>query len=176
MHNLFTGYIEFAVISDALLSKWRSAHGHLDVNLDKVALSLTDIATFNADINKMIRYAGEPVGQDEWQIPAVTMALHHGDCEDIAILKYATLLKSGISEDDMRISLGRIKTQGIDHAWLALWLDGGWHVLDSKFDQMITSDHYVMHGNWLPLAAVWGDQCIRFGKQIVIAEQQAQPS
>jgi predicted transglutaminase-like cysteine proteinase len=176
MRNLFTGFIEFVVVGDALLRKWRGTRDHLDVNLENIALSLADIATFNADINKMIRYAVEPAGYDEWQIPAVTMAMHYGDCEDIAILKYATLLKSGVSEDDMRISLGRIKSQGVDHAWLALWLDGGWHVLDSKFDQMITPDYYVMHGNWLPVAAVWGDQCVRFGKQIVIAEHQAQPS
>jgi len=34
---------------------------------------------------------------DAWQTPAQTLATSHGDCEDYAILKYATLLRSGLS-------------------------------------------------------------------------------
>src|SRR5258708_31828212 len=65
------------------------------------------ISAFNADINQRIVYAPEPDSGDAWQTPAQTLTILHGDCEDYAILKYATCFKPGYLRPLCASSLAR---------------------------------------------------------------------
>ncbi len=124
-------------------------------------------AAFNADINQRIVYTPEPDRDDAWQTPAQTLTTSHGDCEDYAILKYATLLRAGLSVASLRIVIGEIKSIAGNqpHAWCAAYLDGAWRTLDNKFDQIIGVADYV---NWLPLAAMHDASVVRFGREFTI--------
>lgn len=42
-----------------------------------------------------VRYVPEPYGQENWQIPSVTLQLRGGDCEDLAAWRAAELVVSG---------------------------------------------------------------------------------
>jgi predicted transglutaminase-like cysteine proteinase len=128
------------------------------------------IAAFNADINQGIIYTPEPDRGDAWQTPAQTLAMSHGDCEDYAILKYATLLRAGLSVASLRIVIGEIKSivGNQPHAWCAAYLDGAWRALDNKFDQIIGVADYV---NWLPLAAMHDASVVRFGPEFTINDR-----
>jgi predicted transglutaminase-like cysteine proteinase len=125
------------------------------------------IGAFNADINQRIIYTPEPDRGDAWQTPAQTLAMSHGDCEDYAILKYATLLRAGLSAASLRIVIGEIKSIAGNqpHAWCAAYLDGAWRTLDNKFDQIIGVADYV---NWLPLAAMHDASVVRFGREFTL--------
>lgn len=43
-----------------------------------------------------VRYVGEPLGQENWQVPSVTLQLRGGDCEDLAAWRAAELVVSGV--------------------------------------------------------------------------------
>jgi predicted transglutaminase-like cysteine proteinase len=167
---LFPGYAEISVpADDSILRKWDALRSSLDVEHETVEPSLDAVARFNEQINRDALYVSEPLGLDVWQTPAQTMTSLTGDCEDFAILKYAVMKRSGLPEAAMRVVLGQIKalSGNLDHAWLAVWLEGAWRVLDCKFDQLIEPADYI---NWLPLKAAWSDQVVLFGRQITINE------
>ncbi|HZP70819.1 MAG TPA: transglutaminase domain-containing protein [Pseudolabrys sp.] len=167
---LFPGYAEIpAPADDPLWRKWLTVRSAPDVEHAPVELSCGDVARFNAQVNRDVHYLAEPRGADEWQTPAQTMSALSGDCEDISILKYAVMRRSGLPEAAMRIVLGQIQGPAgrLDHAWLALFLEDAWRVLDNKFDQLIAPQDYI---NWLPAKALWSDQVALFGRQMTINE------
>lgn len=167
----FAGYrLLAAAADDPVLTKWRLVRTQLDRGPLHDAWSPgADIGAWNAHVNAAIRYQAEAPGVDIWQTPAVTLARLTGDCEDFAILKYALLAASGLSEQRLRIVVGQIKSiaGNQDHAWLAFFLDGVWRVLDCKFDSVIAVADYL---NWLPMAAVHADTGVIYGREFSINE------
>jgi predicted transglutaminase-like cysteine proteinase len=160
-----------AAADDPVLAKWRGVRTQLACGpLRDAALSPgADIGAWNAHVNAAIRYQAEAPGVDVWQTPAVTLAQLTGDCEDFAILKYALLAASGVSEPCLRIVVGQIKSiaGNQDHAWLAFFHDGDWRALDCKFDSIIAVTDYL---NWLPMAAVHADTGVIYGREFSISE------
>ena len=170
---VFAGYRSFdAGADDPFRTKWNAVRSSLELpaGAEVPALTMAAIGAFNADINQRIVYTPEPDGGDAWQTPAQTLATSHGDCEDYAILKYATLLRAGLSVASLRIVVGEIKSIAGNqpHAWCAAYLDGAWRTLDNKFDQIIGVADYV---NWLPLAAMHDANVVRFGREFTINDR-----
>ena len=167
---VFAGYRSFdAGAEDPFRIKWNAVRPSLELpaGAEVPALTMAATAAFNADINHRIAYTPEPDSDDNWQTPTQTLATSHGDCEDYAILKYATLLRAGLSVAFLRIVIGEIKSIAGNqpHAWCAAYLDGAWRTLDNKFDQIIGVADYV---NWLPLAAMHDASVVRFGREFTI--------
>jgi predicted transglutaminase-like cysteine proteinase len=159
---VFAGYRSFdAGAEDAL---------DLPAAAEVPAITLPAIGALNANINRRIIYGREPDRGDVWQTPAQTLAIARGDCEDYAILKYATLLRAGLSAASLRIVIGEIKSIAGNgpHAWCAAYLDGKWRTLDDKFDQIVSVADYM---NWLPLAAMHDASVVRFGEEFTINDR-----
>ena len=170
---IFAGYRSFdAGAEDPFRIKWSAVRPSLDLpaGAEVPALTMAAIGAFNADINHRIIYTPELDRADAWQTPAQTLATSQGDCEDYAILKYATLLRAGLSVASLRIVIGEIKSIAGNqpHAWCAAYLDGAWRTLDNKFDQIIGVADYV---NWLPLAAMHDASVVRFGREFTINDR-----
>ncbi|MFO0984144.1 MAG: transglutaminase-like domain-containing protein [Planctomycetota bacterium] len=72
---------------------------------------------------------------EPWLFPDETLALGHGDCEDLAFLLASLLEASGISSYCLRVAFGRIVDHGAarewDHTWV-VYLDerGVWEILE----------------------------------------------
>ncbi len=170
---VFAGYRSFdAGADDPFRTKWNAVRPLLELPAGaKIpALTMPAISAFNADINQRVIYTPEADGGDAWQAPAQTLASSKGDCEDYAILKYATLLRAGLSAASLRIVIGEIISiaGNAPHAWCAAYLDGTWRTLDNKFDQIIGVADYV---NWLPLAAMHEANVVRFGREFTINDR-----
>jgi hypothetical protein len=169
---VFAGYRLLAVaIDDPVLTKWRGVRTQLDCGplRDAALLPGADMSAWNAHVNAVIRYQAEAPGVDIWQAPTVTLTRLAGDCEDFAILKYALLAASGVSEQRLRIVVGQIKSiaGNQDHAWLAFFRDGVWHALDCKFPSIIAVADYL---NWLPISAVHAETGVIYGREFSIGE------
>jgi hypothetical protein len=160
-----------AAADDPVLAKWHVVRRQLDCGplRDAALLPGADIRGWNGHVNDTVRYLAEAPGVDIWQTPAVTLTRRTGDCEDIAILKYALLAASGVPEQCLRIVVGQIKSiaGNQDHAWLALFRDGAWQALDCKFDPVIAVADYL---NWLPMAAVHAETGVIYGREFSINE------
>jgi predicted transglutaminase-like cysteine proteinase len=170
---IFAGYRSFdAGADDPFRIKWNAVRPSLELpaGAEIPALTMPAISGFNADINQRIIYTPEPDSGDAWQTPAQTLAILHGDCEDYAILKYATLLRAGLSAASLRIVIGEIiSIAGNEpHAWCAAHIEGIWHALDNKFPQIIATAEYI---NWLPLAAMHDVSVVRFGPEFTINDR-----
>jgi predicted transglutaminase-like cysteine proteinase len=170
---IFAGYRSFdAGADDSFRIKWNAVRPSLELpaGAEIPALTMPAISGFNADINQRIIYTPEPDSGDAWQTPAQTLAILHGDCEDYAILKYATLLRAGLSAASLRIVIGEIiSIAGNEpHAWCAAHIEGIWHALDNKFPQIIATAEYI---NWLPLAAMHDASVVRFGREFTINDR-----
>jgi len=93
------------------------------------------LETVNRLLNRAIRYTADDKQHgvpDRWTAPLASLSSERGDCEDIAIAKYAVLRATGTSESDMRLVLVRDTEARVDHAVLAVRLDGHWVVLDNR--------------------------------------------
>lgn len=170
---IFAGYRSFdAGADDPFRIRWNAFRPSLELptGAEIPALTMPAISAFNADINQRIIYTPEPDRVDAWQTPAQTLAILHGDCEDYAILKYATLLRAGLSAASLRIVIGEIIsiTGNEPHAWCAAHIEGIWHALDNKFPQIIATAEYI---NWLPLAAMHDASVVRFGREFTINDR-----
>jgi len=91
-------------------------------------------------INRAINLAIQPMSDlaqwgvpDRWSAPLATLETGRGDCEDYAIAKYAALLASGISADDLRLVIVRDLAVAEDHAVVTVRLEGNWIVLDNRW-------------------------------------------
>jgi transglutaminase-like putative cysteine protease len=169
---VFAGFRTLAAAADdPLLAKWRAVRPQLDCGplRDAALVPGADLGEWNLHVNRVVGYLAEAPGADVWQTPAVTLARLAGDCEDIAILKYALLAAAGVPEPSLRIVVGRIISiaGNQDHAWLALFRDGAWHALDCKFDPVKRVTEYL---NWLPVAAVHADTGVIYGREFSIDE------
>ena len=71
---------------------------------------------------------------DYWASPSEFLT-RGGDCEDYAILKFASLLALGVRDDDMRLVVGRL-SNGTPHAFLATNIGSEEYILDNRFSQV----------------------------------------
>jgi predicted transglutaminase-like cysteine proteinase len=69
---------------------------------------------------------------DHWSAPFETIESGRGDCEDYAIVKYAALVESGISRNDVKIVILKNAFPSEDHAVVAVRVDGQWLILDNR--------------------------------------------
>lgn len=113
--------------------------------------------TINSSVNHAIRYVPDQrlYGRsDHWATAAETMARGAGDCEDQAILKMWMLRAAGVSASDMEILLVRDKARGVDHAVLAVNVDGTLWVMDNTRDQVLRD---VNNASYMPLLSLSAD-------------------
>jgi hypothetical protein len=87
-------------------------------------------------VGHSIRYRSRK-HNDPWRFPEETLMIKEGDCEDIAFLLASLLFTAGISQYNIRVALGRVKTSvgaeqnTFDHAWVMYKRESGkWMVLE----------------------------------------------
>lgn len=144
MKQLLASAIIIALSSTAAFS------GHVGDNWKSVGAKLSDrtavleevittarakplehrIHYINQTVNKSLRYKDDPT--DVWQSPAESFTTMTADCEDYAIAKYELLRASGVSEQDLRVIIGRVPQRNIDHAVAAVRFDNAWIILDNR--------------------------------------------
>lgn len=92
----------------------------------------------------------------------LTLERGHGDCEDIALLKWAIILRSGIPESKVFFALVRDLIGRSDHAVL-LAKDGcRWRLLDS-FNSLSLPVEQVR--DYQPIIAYSGEQAWFYGRR-----------
>lgn len=75
---------------------------------------------------------------DHWSAPLETIADGKGDCEDLSIAKFATLLALGFTEDKMHLQYVYSRTYQAGHMIVSVTLDSGkMLVLDSLEDRLL---------------------------------------
>lgn len=80
---------------------------------------------------------GSQWGEDDyWQLPATTILLGTGDCEDQAILLTSLIRAVGVSRSQVHLVIGKVTNiitgEVNGHGWVEVWLSGhGWIPLDS---------------------------------------------
>lgn len=163
---MFNGYTMSPLEPDhALLRKWQEVRDNEDAGLGDefrhMQVSPRLLEAVNITINRRIVFLAEARGADFWQTPRETLERKTGDCEDIAILKYATLTDINVALGPL-VVLGRIAGRG-DHAFCVA---GGW-VMDNLFNQLVSTDKYL---NFTPVYGLNGGAAYRFVKTFTIAE------
>ena len=76
---------------------------------------------------------------DFWQFPEETLTLKKGDCEDASFLLATLLLATGISEQCVRVILGKVITEvgNFGHAWVVYQNESGvWCLLEATLDSV----------------------------------------
>ena len=68
---------------------------------------------------------------DHWMSPYEFVNVQGGDCEDFAVVKYFTLLKLGVPEEDLGILVLRGNIDGEPHAVLLVRYEGSDYLLDN---------------------------------------------
>lgn len=152
----FAGFRSYSAgPDDPLRSKWDGVRK----TMDAPEASWASHTAMNLGVNRRIVYEAEPPGADTWQPPATTWHRGRGDCEDMALLKYALLARQGVP---VRLVVGEIKSivGNAPHAWCAGFVANEWHAFDNKFDQLTPVSEYI---NWLPMAAMHDASVVRFG-------------
>jgi predicted transglutaminase-like cysteine proteinase len=84
-------------------------------------------------INRAINLAIQPLSDDRWNAPLVTLTTGRGDCKDYAIAKYVALREAGVADDDVRLVIVRNLAADEYHAVVAVRLDGIWIMLDNRW-------------------------------------------
>jgi len=100
--------------------------------------------TFDLRAWKIWKYVAEKIDyvndqkmtgkSDWWLYPAETLALGKGDCEDSSFLLATLMAGSGISEDCIRVVLGRVlsKNGSYGHAWVVYQAESGeWCLMET---------------------------------------------
>lgn len=118
--------------------------------------------------NRRIRYATDKEHwqqNDYWATPIESLVSQRGDCEDYAILKYATLRALGVPEEKLRLMYVRASTVNEPHMVL-IYFDTPQSlplVLDNLTDKILPADQrpdlrpvYSFNGQGLWLARAQG--------------------
>ncbi|HQN30858.1 MAG TPA: transglutaminase-like cysteine peptidase [Methanothrix soehngenii] len=92
--------------------------------------------------------------EDLWLFPEETLMLGKGDCEDTSFLLASLLLASGISEQCVRVVLGRVASPAgsYGHAWVVYQCESGqWCLLETTLESAPPSftpaDPFTLPGN-----------------------------
>ena len=80
---------------------------------------------------------------DYWATPKQFIS-KSGDCEDFAIVKYYALKSLGVPIEDMRIAILNDSIRGLEHAVLAVDVDGTSYILDNV-SNLILADTKLKH-------------------------------
>jgi predicted transglutaminase-like cysteine proteinase len=102
---------------------------------------MTQLRETNFRINEK-RYVADVVNwamPDYWATPFEFLRKNGGDCEDYAIAKYMVLRDVGIAADDMRIVVLKDLNLGVDHAVLAVYINGTPYILDNRNSDVMPS-------------------------------------
>jgi len=128
------------------LPRFAQQHGIPPVDLLARSPGSFDLraAVVSAYVAGMVRYSTSQ-GRDPWQFPDETLFLRTGDCEDRALLIASLLIASGISNYNVRVALGQIRTVDDqarrarhDHAWVMYKTEAGlWTVLEPHAAQQL---------------------------------------
>lgn len=85
-------------------------------------------------VGKKIEYVSDTISHgvsDYWQLPAETLSLRTGDCEDLSILLCSFYRAIGWDEDEVYVVLG--EEDGNYHAWVKLDVDTiGWRDIEPQ--------------------------------------------
>lgn len=73
---------------------------------------------------------------DYWETPGEFLA-RGGDCEDYAITKYFSLIRLGVSSDDLRLAVVKDKAQGVFHAVLEVRAGDEIWLLDNQIAHVV---------------------------------------
>ena len=117
--------------TDPILANWSQELRPLR-NLSK----MQKISAINSLVNQK-RYADDRRNygrSDYWASPSEFL-VNGGDCEDYAILKFASLLALGVENQDMRLVVGRL-SNGTPHAFLATNIGSEEYILDNRQAQI----------------------------------------
>jgi predicted transglutaminase-like cysteine proteinase len=117
--------------TDPVLANWANELRPLQ-NLSKFQM----ITAVNTLVNRRI-YADDRRNygrSDYWASPSEFL-VKGGDCEDYAILKFASLLALGVKDQDMRLVVGRL-SNGTPHAFLATNVGSHEYILDNRQAQV----------------------------------------
>lgn len=100
---------------------------------------LAQLGAINRFANDIVPYRSDQRvyrRADYWAAP-LQMLRQAGDCEDFALLKFASLLDLGFRNDQMRIAVVHDLVRDLAHAVLVVELDGDAYVLDNQFDKIL---------------------------------------
>ena len=100
----------------------------------------------NVQINRE-RYVADQVNwtlPDYWATPFEFLQKGGGDCEDYAIAKYMVLRDIGVPVDNMRIVVLKDLDLHVDHAVLAVYIDGRPFILDNRYSDVLPANS--LHG------------------------------
>lgn len=144
------------VVWSSLDPRWVAVR---DATVDKVFSDGSLAERVDQWVNQTIRYQSDVA--DSWSTPAETLQRGYGDCEDIALLKRAILLKSGKSEQDIIFAMVRDTISHNDHALLIV-NDNGWKVLDSFNSHTLPVEKVC---DYRPIEAFSGDKAWIYGER-----------
>jgi len=92
--------------------------------------------------------------EDLWLFPEETLMLGKGDCEDTSFLLASLLLASGISEQCVRVVMGRVASPAgaYGHAWVVYQCESGqWCLLETTLEsappRLAPADPFTLPGN-----------------------------
>jgi predicted transglutaminase-like cysteine proteinase len=108
-----------------------------EINRSNFYLSLDE---YLQDFNRIVDWVGSHVLDvsdqsvqgvpDYWQLPAETLELGTGDCEDYSILLCSLLRAYGVPTDQVYVAVGETSSDQ-DHAWLVeKYYKGIWRIID----------------------------------------------
>ena len=113
------------------------------------------LSRINLAVNTLVPYRADgwqPGRKDQWASPLQSIA-NGGDCEDIAILKYISLMELGFAEKQLRLVVVKDKSSGKGHAVLAVNVKGRQFILDSLTDKVMAEREVT---SYLPLYSISG--------------------
>jgi len=107
-----------------------------DILKQRMQVFFTDFEELRDWVSWHITYVSDQQAHgtpDYWQLPAETLRLGAGDCEDFAILLCSLLRAAGAPADEVYVACGHNKDQAVDHAYLAeKWYTGLWQIVEPE--------------------------------------------
>jgi predicted transglutaminase-like cysteine proteinase len=146
---------------------------------------ITQLRETNVRLNEK-PYVSDDVNwgvSDYWETPFQFLR-KGGDCEDYAIAKYMMLRDLGIPADEMRIVVLKDLALRIDHAVLAVYIDGTPFILDNRYSNIVPAnllpDYQPLYsinenGWWLHLPALDSLALARDSKRLIATNTPAAP-
>ena len=102
----------------------------------------TQLRQLNLFLNQIVPYLTdeENFGQEDYWTTPLEFLRRAGDCEDYAIIKFASLLELGVPNERMRVVVVMDTLRNLPHALLSVEAEGQVYLLDSLFDVVLTDD------------------------------------
>jgi predicted transglutaminase-like cysteine proteinase len=110
-------------ISESRLASWQSLLDHSANNQP-----LAQLEQVNQFINRSVSFVSDRQAwglDDYWATPTQTLTLGQGDCEDLAIAKYFSLVRMGVPSEKLRLTFVKALKQNQAHMVLAYYPSPG---------------------------------------------------